>query len=333
MRGFLAALRDVLPGLALLAIVAVTAQGLSSVIPFLTPIVFAIGIGAIFSNIVGLPVWAENGVSKHSLLLETAIVLLGASLSLEAIVTAGPVLVGLVFAVVVFGLVFVTVFAHLANLNHRMGSLLAAGSSICGVSAIAAAAPVCDADETQIAHAAATILLFDAVTLMVFPVLGRALNVESQFYGVWIGLSMFSTGPVAAAGFEYSAVAGKWATMTKLARNALIGIVAVWYSLRYANGGTTDANPGVGRIWTDFPKFLLGFLLLALLTNAGIFSDAVIDSIAKTSDVLFLLAFVGLGFEIHLKKMRDAGFAPIGVVGAYLLIVSGLTYLLVAFLF
>lgn len=328
-----ASLRDVLPGLALLSIVAITAQGLSSVVPFLTPIVFAIGIGAVFSNTVGLPAGAENGVSKHSLMLETAIVLLGASLSLEAIVTAGPVLVGLVLAVVVFGLVFVAILSRLANLNRRMGALLAAGSSICGVAAIGAAAPACDADEIQIAHAAATIILFDAVTLIVFPVLGQALNVESQFYGVWIGLSMFSTGPVAAAGFEYSAVAGKWATMTKLARNALIGVVAVWYSLRYGKGGAADANLRVGRIWTDFPKFLVGFLLLAIFTNAGIFPDTVIDSIAKTSDVLFLLAFAGLGFEIELKKMSDAGFVPSGVVGAYLLVVSGLAYLLVALLF
>jgi uncharacterized integral membrane protein (TIGR00698 family) len=326
-------LRGLLPGLALLAIIAIAAQALGSIIPFLTPIVFAIGIGAFFANTVGLPTGAENGVSKHSLLLETAIILLGASLSVEAMVTAGPLLVGLVLAVVVFGLSLVTLLAHLANLNKRMGSLLAAGSSICGVSAIAAAAPACDADETQIAHAAATILVFDAITLVIFPVIGRTLSLEPQFYGVWIGLSMFSTGPVAAAGFAHSTLAGKWATMTKLARNALIGLVALWYSLRNAKRGVADADPTIGRIWTDFPKFLVGFLLLAIVTNAGVLPGAVVDSIAKTSDVLFLLAFAGLGFEIHLEKMRDTGLVPAAVVGAYLLVVSGLTYLLVAVLF
>lgn len=328
-----AALRGLLTGLALLAIVALAAQALGSVVPFLTPIVFAIGIGAFFANTVGLPAGAESGVAKHSLLLETAIILLGASLSVEAIVTAGPLLVGLVLAVVVFGLSLVTILAHLANLNKRMGALLAAGSSICGVSAIAAAAPACDADETQIAHAAATILVFDAITLVAFPVIGRTLSLEPQFYGVWIGLSMFSTGPVAAAGFAHSTLAGKWATMTKLARNALIGIVALWYSLRNAKRGVADADPTIGRIWTDFPKFLVGFLLLAIVTNAGVLPGAVVDSIAKTSDVLFLLAFAGLGFEIHLEEMRDTGLVPIAVVGAYLLVVSGLTYFLVALLF
>lgn len=325
-----ASFRGLLPGLALLAIVAITAQGLSSVVPFVTPIVFAIGIGAIFANTVGLSTWAQRGVLKQSLLLETAIILLGASLSLEAIVAAGPLLVGLVLVVVVFGLLLITILAHLVSLNERMGSLLAAESSICGVSAIAAAAPACDADETQIAHAAATILLFDAVTLVAFPVIGRTLSLEPKFYGVWISLSMSSTGPVAAAGFAHSALAGKWATMTKLARNALIGIVALWYSLRNAKTGVAD--PTIGRIWTDFPKFLVGFLLLAIITNAGVLPGAVVDSIAKTSDVLFLLAFAGLGFEIHLEKMQETGLVPVGVVGMYLLVVSGLTYLLVAFL-
>lgn len=332
-RSVIASFRGLLPGLALLAIVAITAQGLGSVVPFLTPIVFAIGIGALVANTVGLPARAEQGVSTHSLLLETAIILLGAGLSIEAIVTAGPLLVGLVLGVVVFGLSLVTILARLADLNERMGSLLAAGSSICGVSAIAAAAPACDADETQIAHAAATILLFDAITLVVFPAIGRTLNLEPQFYGIWIGLSMFSTGPVAAAGFAHSTVAGKWATMTKLARNALIGIVALWYSLRHAKRGVADADPTIGRIWTDFPKFLLGFLLLAIITNAGVLPGAVVDSIAQTSDALFLLAFAGLGFEIHLENMQDTGVVPAVVVGAYLLVVSSLTYLLVALLF
>lgn len=325
--------RELLPGLILLALVGITAYGLGIVVPLLTPLVLAIGIGAVLANTIGLPEWAESGVSKHSLLLETAIVLLGASLSLEAMVTAGPLLVGLVLAVVVFGLLLVTALARLAQLDERMGSLLAAGSSICGVSAIAAAAPACDADEIQIAHAAATILLFDAVTLVTFPAIGRALGLEARFYGVWIGLSMFSTGPVAAAGFAHSAIAGKWATVTKLARNALIGIVAVWYSLRYTKRGIAEADPTVGRIWTDFPKFLFGFLLLVILTNAGVLPAAVVDSIAKTSDALFLFAFAGLGFEIQLEKIRDTGLVPVGVVGAYLLVVSGLTYLLVELLF
>jgi len=325
--------RDLLPGLVLLVLVAVVARELGTVVPLLTPLIIAIGIGAVIANTVDIPEWAADGVSKHSLLLETAIVLLGASLSLESILTAGPLLVALVLVVVAFGLVVVTALARIADLNERMGSLLAAGSSICGVSAIAAVAPACDAEESQIAHAAATILLFDAITLVAFPVVGDLLRLDPQFYGVWIGLSMFSTGPVAAAGFAHSAVAGQWATVTKLARNALIGVVAVGYSLRYATDRVGATDPTVGRIWTDFPKFLVGFLFLAVLTNLGVIPDAGVALIEDTSSALFLLAFAGLGFEIRLAEMRTTGTVPVMVVGKHLVVVAAVTYLLVTLLF
>lgn len=325
--------RGILPGLALLVFVAVTAYGLGTAVPMLTPLVLAILIGAIISNTIQLPEWTERGVTKHSVLLETAIVLLGASLSLDALVDAGPRLVVLVVGVVAFGLLIVTALARAATLDARLGSLLAAGSSICGVSAIAAAAPACDARETQIAHAAATILLFDAVTLVAFPAVGNLLDVEPQLYGIWIGLSMFSTGPVAAAGFAHSTTAGEWATMTKLARNALIGAVAVWYSFRYTGHDVWRADRTVGRMWTDFPKFLIGFVLLAVLTNVGAIPAPVVEWIGRTSDALFLLAFAGLGFEIQFSDMRDTGLVPVGVVGLYLLLVSGLTFFLVGSIF
>ncbi|MFB6170666.1 MAG: YeiH family protein [Haloarculaceae archaeon] len=326
MRRLLGAL---LPGLFLLTAIALVARLLGRAIPLVTPLILSIGMGAILANTVGLPAWAERGVGQHSLLLETAIVLLGAGLSLEAISTAGPRLVGLVLAVVAFGLVLVTALSRLARLNDRMGTLLAAGSAICGVSAIAAVAPACEARDTQIAHAAATILVFDAVTLVAFPAVGSALGLGPRFYGVWIGLSMFSTGPVAAAGFAHSTAAGEWATMTKLARNALIGLVAVWYSVRYT-GRATGSGPNVDRMWTDFPKFLLGFLTLAILANTGVLSASLVDSLLATSDVLFLLAFVGLGFEIRVEEMRNTGLVPSAVVGIYLLAVSALAYALVA---
>ena len=325
--------RGLLPGLVLLALLAVTAQVIGTRLPLLTPLVLVIGIGATIANTVGLPDWAERGVGTHSLLLETAIVLLGAELSLSSLVAAGPTLAGLVLAIVVFGLVLVSALSRVADLNERLGSLLAAGSSICGVSAIAAVAPACDAEDAQVAHAAATILLFDAVTLVAFPVVGRGLDLDPRFYGIWIGLSMFSTGPVAAAGFAHSTVAGQWATVTKLARNALIGAVAVWYSLRYTGRRAGASDRSLGRMWTDFPKFLVGFVLLAFLTNAGWIPDPAVSQISRLSDALFLLAFAGLGTEMRLGEMRDIGGGPVGVVGSYLLIVGGLAYAFVALLF
>lgn len=334
-------IRHLLPGLALLAAVAGAAAIIGPLVPVATPLLLAIGLGAVIANTVGVPRRFRPGVATHSRLLEVAIVLLGARLSLDAIVAAGPRLAALVLGVVGFGLLTVTALAKIAGLNDRLGSLLAAGSSVCGISAVAAVAPICEAEDSEVAHAAATILLFDAVTLLVYPAIGRGLGLESKVYGVWIGLSMFSTGPVAAAGFAHSVAAGEWATVTKLARNALIGLVAVGYSVRYAGGAggaegaenTRRRLPRARRIWTEFPTFLLGFLLLAAITTLGVVPAPAVDTIVATSDALFLLAFAGLGFDISLTAMRKTGVVPIAVVGTYLVVASGLAYVLVGLAF
>jgi uncharacterized membrane protein YadS len=133
---------------------------------------------------------------------------------------------------------------------------------------------------------------------------------------------MFSTGPVAAAGFAHSAEAGQWATVTKLARNSLLGGVAVAYSVAYAARSATD--PEARELWAEFPKFLLGFLLVAAIANGGLLSPAAIDSITAVSDGLFLVAFVGLGLSIRIRELRSVGLAPVGVVLVHLLVVSAL---------
>lgn len=300
----------------------------------LSPLVVTIVLGAAFANVVGLPEWAAPGVAVHALLLEVGIVLLGAGLSVEALITAGPVLALLVVGVVAFGIVSVEALARVSGLDRRTGSLLAAGSSICGVSAIVATASATDGTDSQVAYAAGTILLFDAVTLAVFPPVGYALGLPSRHFGIWIGLSMFSTGPVTAAGFSFSQAAGEWATLTKLARNSLIGLLAVAYSLRYLpKDGPRNSTSSLRRIWGRFPKFLIGFLALVALANTGVLSTEVKSALDAVSDGLFLFAFAGLGLDVRLSEMRDAGVVPVGIVGTHLVLVSALAYVVVFALF
>jgi uncharacterized integral membrane protein (TIGR00698 family) len=211
--------------------------------------------------------------------------------------------------------------------GKKTGSLLAAGSSICGVSAVVAVAGGIEADETDIAYVAATILLFDGLTLFVYPFIGSALALPDQVFGVWAGLSMFSTGPVTAAGFSHSEVAGQWATLTKLIRNSLIGIVVVAYSLYYAADAAGSEKTGVTRrdIWTRFPKFLFGFLVLMIISNVGILSPTEIETLGHLPDWLFLIAFTGLGTEIKLSTIRKTGIRPVLIIIAYLIVIGTLT--------
>jgi uncharacterized integral membrane protein (TIGR00698 family) len=357
--GLVAGVRRYGPGLVVMVAIAAGAR-LVAAATGLSALVVAVGASTLVANVVGVPESVRPGLANHKLLLETGIVLLGAGLTVGQLVRAGPRVVGLAVLGVAVGVVAVELLCRWAGVRDRAGALVAAGAGVCGVSAVVAVAGGIDADETDVAYAVGTVLLFDAVTLVAVPAAGALLGLDARTFGVWAGLSMFSTGPVAAAGFAHSPEAGRWATMTKLVRNALIGAVVVAYSLRYARrsvdggtaddaasvtdggdetapgaeaersaGGASDASgrPPIREVWTRFPKFVVGFVAAAVLANTVLPGAAA--PAGRLADGLFALAFAGLGFEIRLDAIRDAGLAPVAAVAVHLLAWSVVALLLV----
>jgi len=320
--------RALVPGLAVLAVLGALATGLGMVTP-LSPLVVAIASGALVAAAVDLPEAVRPGIESYKLLLETGIVLLGAGLTIGQLIDTGPVVVGLAASVVLVGVLFVEVLGRGVGVARKTRSLLAAGASVCGVSAVLAVGGSIDGDEAAVTYAAGTVLLFDAVTLLVFPVVGAALGLPDRVFGVWTGLSLFSTGPTAAVGFTISETAGQWATVTKLVRNTFIGVLAVGYAIHYAADGER-AQPT--EIWYRFPKFLVGFLAVALIANVGVLDATARESVGLVSDGLFTLAFVGLGFDLNPRQLRATGAKPIGVVLVHFLFITGLAYLAVTVL-
>lgn len=329
------AFRTVAPGVGVLIALAGTAWAISTFAIGVNPLIIAIILGFIVANGYGVPDWAGDGVGTHKLWLEAGIVVMGAQIALGTIIDAGPTVLLFIVGVLAFTVVFVEIISRgIFDLPDKMGSLLASGSGVCGVSAIVATAASIRANGNHIAYAVATILLFDMVTLALYPVIGRLLALPDIVFGIWAGVSMYSTGPVVAAGFAYSTVAGEWATITKLTRNALIGLVAVGYALYYARRG--EAVESVGNkwryVWDKFPKFVIGFLFAMLLASAVALSEAQLEAIEGTYQGLFLVAFVGLGISMRFEEMREAGLTPIAVIVTALVTVStlslGLAYLL-----
>lgn len=315
---------DALPGIVVLCLGALSARTLSTVVG-VNELLLAIGLGVVVANTVGVPDRLGPGVATHSIWLAAGIVLLGASLTVESILEAGStVLVLMLLTVAVTVGIVETIARNVAGLTERFGSLLAAGAGICGVSAVVAVGGAVRAKETQIAYAAGVVLLVDAITIVVYPIVGSVLDLSGIVFGVWAGVSMLSTGPVVAVGFAHSEVAGQWATVTKLARNALIGAVALGYGSYYArhgSGGPTSPR----MLWVNFPKFVLGFLAFIVLASAGVFSSGQQASIANAVDWLFLLAFAGLGTEIRIDDLRRTGVVPALVVFATMLLVSAVS--------
>jgi len=305
--------RRLLPGVLALCLGAILARALAVSLGF-NHLLAAIALGVVATNAVGIPDRLEPGIATHKLWLGAGIVLMGASISLETVLEVGGVILLVMVGVTATTLLAVELLArNVFGLADRMGSLLAAGASICGVSAVVAVAGAVRAREEQIAYAAATVLLFDAITIVVFPIVGDVLNLSGIVFGTWAGITMFSTGPVVAVGFAHSEVAGQWATMTKLSRNSLIGVVVLAYASYYART-TGGSRPSLRTLWDEFPKFVLGFLALAAVASAGVLSSAQLTSIENAYNWLFVLAFVGLGTEIRLDDLRNTGATPAIVV-------------------
>lgn len=324
-----------LPGIVFLFAIGMVAVLIGSAIPAINELLLAVFLGLVLGNTCGIPSIAKSGVQLHSLALKTGIVLLGTQIALSQLFSTGFIIIGLVVGTVSLGILFAEFLTRAVfGLRATTGSLLAAGSSICGVSAVVTVAESIDADESEIAYVAGTILLFDVVTLILYPAAGSLLDISSKAFGIWAGLSMFSTGPVTAAGFAHSDVAGQWATLTKLVRNSLIGGLSVIYTLHYSKAHESGSILYKAQgMWSQFPKFLVGFALAAIIANVGLIPNQVVTSVGITIDWLFIIAFVGLGSGIDLAEIRNVGIQPLFVVGAYLVAIGSATLIAVLYIF
>lgn len=336
MVGLTRRLRDATPGLLALVGLAVVAAAIHTVVPAINRLIVAVVLGALVVNLLGVPAWARAGVDTHERLLEAGIVLMGARISFEVLADGGPTVVLLVVATVLFTLgVSEALGTRVFEVPDRASSLLASGAAICGVSAVIAVAGGIDARRDQIALAVGSVVVLDVVTLFLFPVVGSLLALPDQVFGIWAGLSMYSTGPVLAAGFTYSGTAGEWATITKLIRNALIGVAVMGYATLYARrrAGREESSRSLASIWRDFPAFVLGFVALVGVANTGIIPAAQLATLQTASEWLFVVAFVGVGMELDRDVLETTSLRPMAVAVSSLLIVSVASLAVVSMVF
>src|SRR5438105_12368039 len=191
-----------------------------------------------------------------------------------------------------------TLLGRWFRLKPKRTSLLAIGSSICGVSAIIAAKGAIEADDDDATFAIAAILALGAFGLFAYPALGHLLHMSDGSFGLWAGLAVDNTAEAAAAGAIFSDAAGKVAVLTKSTRNAMIGFVVLGYALYWAGRGQARTVEGKAAfLWQKFPKFVLGFLLVSMLATFGAFGKEQLASLGNLSRWAFLLTFAGVGLK------------------------------------
>ena len=261
------------------------------------------------------PAWIKPALKFTSKkILKAAIILLGASLSVSTIVSVGK----MTFFVMIFTFAMCFgggyVIRKLFGLNWKLSNLISAGTGICGGSAIAAIAPVIDADDKDIAFALSSTFLFDMAMIALYPLMGKALGMSDIAYGIWAGTSVNDTASVVASGYAFSEAAGDFATMVKLTRTiAIIPTVLVfaWIGIRIKKKEMLASGSGKKvNMMKIIPWFIGGFLLLAVANSLGCIPAAVSGVMKTASKFLMVTALAAIGLSTSITDFKKAGLAP-----------------------
>jgi uncharacterized integral membrane protein (TIGR00698 family) len=285
-------------------------------LPNIEYVLWAIAIGLIVANTVGVPKIFRAGVATYEFWLKLGIVLLGVRFLLGDVLKLGGISLVAVALELTISIVLMTWLGNAFRLTPKLTSLLAIGSSICGVSAIIAAKGAINAKDEDASYAIAAILALGAVSLFTFPIIGHLLGMSDHAYGLWAGLGIDNTAEATAAGSLWSEQAAKIAVLAKTTRNATIGFVVLGYAIYWATRGEAQTITNKGAfLWQKFPKFVLGFLIVSLLATLGAFTPEQTADVANLSRWAFLLTFAGVGLSTDIGAMRKQGLYPF-IVGA-----------------
>lgn len=294
------------------------------------PVMISIILGMVLSNLWKLPKAMQPGV-KFSVkkLLPLGIILLGARLDFSKIIKLGAVGIAMSCFEILLALALMFFFMRWLKLTGKLGTLLAIGTAICGGTAIVAAAPVIEAEEADVVFGVATVTLLGLIGMFVMPVLGHLMAMSDQAFGIWAGLAIHQTPQVIAAGFAYSQSAGETATIVKMSRVCMLAPVVFVIGLIYARMKIKQQGSVERKqinYFSLFPKFVLGFLALALLQSMGWLPDFTMHmhngsgtadhdfSMAKVAlagaNFFIVMSMAGVGLETKLHAMRQTGLRP-----------------------
>ena len=275
---------------------------------------WALLIGLVISNTVGTPDWLKPAL-RSELYIKTGLVLLGTEILFNRILNLGPpglFVAWLVTPIVIFFMYrFGTRVLKIAS--PSLVIVIAAATSVCGVSAAIAVAAASRAKKDELTLAVGMTLVFTVVMMILMPMGIRAIGMDPIVGAAWIGGTVDATGAVVAAGSMLGQEAGQVAAIVKMIQNVLIGVVAFlvavyWVTTIEKKEGA--ARPAVSEIWTRFPKFILGFigasLLFSFVLVPTLGDDTVTGLLDITSDFrgwFFCLAFVSIGLESNMKQL------------------------------
>ena len=336
---FAGASGELLPGLLLCLAVTGLALVLQGVEEHLTghPYVEALVL-AILMGIAIRTAWVPGARFKAGIafsakqVLEVAVTLLGASVSLGAIVASGPALLTGIVAAVGLTILASCAICRGLGLPVRMALLIACGNAICGNSAIAAVAPVIGADSRDVAAAIAFTAVLGVLMVLGLPLFVPLAGFTEHQYGVLAGLTVYAVPQVLAATVPISLLATQVGTLVKLVRVLMLGPVVVALSLlapRLPAAGAAGAAPSRLGFFKLVPWFILGFLALATARSLGAIPDAAVAPLAKLAGFLTVVSMAALGLGVDVRVLARVGARVTLAVTGSLLVLLAISVLLI----
>ena len=309
-------------GIALSVVIAAIATFIENLLPIhlIGGAVIAMFIGMIVNHFIGKNSFFASGIKFTSKkILKFAIILLGLSLNINTILHVGKMsLVVMIFTLATcFGGGYF--IGKALGLNWKLSNLISAGTGICGGSAIAAIAPTIDADDSDVAYAMSATFLFDMAMIVLFPIMGRAIGMSAEAFGIWAGTAVNDTSSVVATGYAFSEAAGDFATMVKLTRTLSIIPTVLTFALIQMSLKRKEAiksGENKKEIKTNFsftkifPWFILGFLAMSIVASIFTIPAEIVATTKSVSKFLMVCALAAIGLNTSFKDMKKSGIKP-----------------------
>jgi uncharacterized integral membrane protein (TIGR00698 family) len=320
---------------ALLTLVALTIQALEERFvghPYVEAIVLAILLGTAIRTLwePGRR-WRAGVAFSAKQLLEVAVALLGASLTIAAIAASGVVLLGAIVAVVIVTLAVSFGISRALGLSVRLSILIACGNSICGNSAIAAVAPVIGASTDDVASSISFTAVLGVIVVLGLPLLIPLLHLSEPQYGILAGMTVYAVPQVLAATMPAGLVSTQIGTLVKLIRVMMLGPVVACIAVS-ARGLRGDRSSGISEpnsFFKTVPWFIVTFFVLATLRSLSLLPAAAVFPLQKTASILTVMSMAALGLGVDLRVISRLGGRVTAAVTLSLLFLLGVSLCLV----
>jgi uncharacterized integral membrane protein (TIGR00698 family) len=249
-------------------------------------------------------------------------VLLGLQLSATQIIAIGIGGILIVACTVTTTYIVITWMGARLGVDSRLTGLLAAGTSICGASAVAAMSTVNQASDEDVTYAMAAVTVFGTILMFLLPIAGHALDLDERAFGVWAGASIHEVAQVTGAAFQYGNAAGETGVIVKLTRVMMLAPLVVFVGLwlnRRRSARSEDGTP------TAFPLFVLGFIAAAAMNSLVSIPPDIRASTLSITTFLMSVALAALGLHAHVSRLKAKGMRPLAIGALGTVLIAGLS--------